>query len=130
MSTRLTLTTIWIAVLFNMVFADILGFLDAAFLRQVLDGAIDGVVLTPGFVLLAAICIQVATAMVVLTCALPHRASRIANLIAAPFTILFVVGGGSLSPHYLLLAGVEVAALLWIVRLAWTWREDRAWVTA
>jgi hypothetical protein len=34
-----------------------------------------------------------------------------------------VVGGGSLTTHYLFFASVEVAALLFIIWTAWTWRE-------
>lgn len=124
---RATLIThLWIAVLFNMAFADILGFLQPGILDQIATGEIDGIVLTPMFILLAAVCIQIAVAMIVLTSVLPRAFSRIANICAAAFTILFIVGGGSLSAHYMLLAGMEIAALITIIWLAKTWRDEVA----
>lgn len=120
------ITLLWIVVLFNMAFADILSFISPGFLAEVATGVIDGIVITPAFLLLAAAFIEVAVLMIVLTSLLPRASARIANVAAAGITILFVIGGGSLAPHYLLLAGVEVAALLAIVTLAWTWRDEVA----
>jgi hypothetical protein len=79
--------------------------------------------ITPGFLLVAAVVTEAPIAMAVLSRALPLRANRRANIIAAIVTIAFVVGGGSLTPHYLFFASVEVAALLFIIWTAWTWRE-------
>jgi len=79
--------------------------------------------ITPGFLLVAAVVTEVPIAMVVLSRVLPLPANRPANIIAAIVTIAFVIGGGSLTPHYLFFASVEVAALLFIIWAAWTWRE-------
>ncbi len=118
------ISTLWIVVLFNMAFADILSFMDPKFLTQVATGVVDGVTITPMFLLLAAVFIQVAILMIYFSRALSRRASRTANLVAVVVTILFVVGGGSLKPHYIFFASVEVIAMLYIAYLAWNWRQD------
>lgn len=118
-----TISTLWIVVMFNMGFADILSFMVPDMLAQMATGTVDGITITPMFLLVAALFVQVPIAMIFLTRHLRPRAARIANLIAVPVTVLFVVGGGSTLPHYLFFAGVEIAAMIWIATLSWTWRE-------
>ncbi len=118
------ISTLWIVVMFNMVFADILSFMSPEFLTQVASGTVEGVRITPLFLLVAAGFIEIAILMIYLTRALSPRASRRANLLAVVVTILFVVGGGSLKPHYMFFAGVEVIILLYIACLAWLWQGN------
>jgi len=123
MSLRHKISTLWIVVMFNMAFADILSFISPDFLTQAAAGTIDGVTITPMFILVAAIFVEVGIAMIFLTQVLRLKLARIANLVAVVITILFVVGGGSLAPHYIFFAVVEILAMLYIARLAWTWTE-------
>lgn len=116
------ISTLWVVVMINMAFADILSFMDPEFLSQVATGAVDGIEITPMFLLLAAVFIEIAIVMIYLTQVLSPRAARIANIVAVVITILFVVGGGSLKPHYIFFASVEVIAMIKIGYLAWTWR--------
>ncbi|WP_424984129.1 DUF6326 family protein [Maritalea sp. S77] len=126
MSVSEKISTLWIVVMFNMVFADVLSFISPGFLAEASTGVIDGITITPMFILLAAIFAQIAIVMIFLSRALPRRSCRIANWVAVVLTILFVVGGGSLAPHYILFASVEVLAMLYIAYLAWTWPDDMA----
>ncbi len=119
------ISTLWIVVLFNMIFADILSFMYPEFLAQITTGIVEGIKITPLFLLIAAIFVEIAIAMVYLTRVLSPRASRFANLVAVVIIILFVVGGGSLTPHYIFFATVEVITMLYIAYLAWTWRENQ-----
>lgn len=123
MSLRYKISTLWIVVMFNMVFADILTFISPDFLSQVATGTIDGITITPIFQLVAAIFVEVGIAMIFLTHILKPKLARITNLVAVGVTILFVVGGGSLAPHYIFFASIEVIAMLYIARLAWSWHE-------
>lgn len=116
------ISTLWVVVMLNMIFADILSLFYPGTVAQLTTGTIEGVTITPMFLLVAAVFIEIAILMIFLTHALAPRAARVANLAAVVVTILFVVGGGSLSPHYVLLASVEVLALLYIGWLAWGWR--------
>ncbi len=115
---------LWVMVCLNMAFADVLSLFLPGTIQQLQTGMIEGVTMTPMLLLVAAGLIQICTAMVVLSLVLPNGLNRLANLIAAPIAIVFVVGGGSLAPHYLLLASVEVIALLIIAWLAWTWTNE------
>lgn len=124
------LSTLWIVVMFNMAFADILGFIDPATLSQIAAastdgvsfGNVEGVVITPTLLLVAAVFIQIAILMIYLSKSLDRQANRIANMIAAVTTAIFIIGGGSLSPHYIFFAAIEVLCLCYILILAWGWR--------
>jgi threonine/homoserine/homoserine lactone efflux protein len=50
--------------------------------------------------------------------------NRSLNIAAGVLTILYVVGGGSWeNSSYAVFAFLEVAAMLVIIWLAWTWKE-------
>jgi hypothetical protein len=127
---RARLSLLWVFVMLNMIFADILSFLMADTVRQVLEGRAGSIAITPGFLLLAAVMTEVPIAMVVLTLVLPHRAARWANVGAALFTIVYVTGMGSATPHYIFIAGVETLACVLIAWQAWTWRAPERSVRA
>jgi hypothetical protein len=118
---KVKLSTLWIFVLFNMIYADILGFMKGDFLQEIISGYAGGIELTPGFLLIAALFLEIPIVMVLLSRFLNYKINRWANLIAAPLTIIFIIGGGSTSPHYLFFAAVEVLSLLLIIWLAWKW---------
>lgn len=114
-----TLSTLWIFVMFTMVFADIIGFLNTGFLEQM-------IAMKPheGLVLAVAVMVEIPIAMIVLSRFLPTKHNRRANIAGGVFTIVWVIGGGNLSLSYIFFATIETAALLGIIRLAWQWREE------
>ena len=65
---------------------------------------------------------EIPIAMIILSRVLPRASNRIANLVAAPITILWVIGGGTLSASYVFFAAMEVVCMVIIMRTAWTWR--------
>ncbi|MCF6322376.1 MAG: DUF6326 family protein [Rhizobiaceae bacterium] len=117
------ISTLWIIVVLNMIFADILSFMYPEFLAQITTGKVEGITITPLFLLVAAVFIEVAIVMIYLTRVLSPRTSRLANLMAVAITVLFVIGGGSLTPHYIFFASIEVLTMLYIAYLAWTWPQ-------
>lgn len=123
MTTATKISTLWIVVMINMAFADILGFMYPGMLEKIITGTIDGVTVTPTFLVIAAVLVEVGIAMIYLSRALPRATARILNLIAVPLTIAFVIGGGSLTPHYIFFASIEVIAMLYIGYLALNWRD-------
>ena len=127
---RVRLSLLWVFVMLNMIFADILSFMSAGILRQVLEGRAGEIAITPDLLLLFAVMTEVPIAMVVLSLVLPHRAARWANLGAAVFTIAYVIGLGSGAPHYIFIAGIETIACIVIAWQAWTWRVPAASVQA
>ena len=120
-ATRARLSTMWIFVMLNIVVADIFSFISPGFLQQVLTGHAGGVQVTEGFLLAAAVVIEIPIAMVLLSRLLPYRLNRWLNIVAALVTIAYVIGGGSTKPHYLFFATVEVVCCLFIVWIAWRW---------
>ncbi|GAA3835383.1 hypothetical protein GCM10022226_66180 [Sphaerisporangium flaviroseum] len=118
------LSTLWIVVLFNMIYADILGFLNPEFLRGLMTGYAEGVRVTQQLLVASAVMVEVPILMVVLSRTLKPTVNRWVNFVAIALTAAFVIGGGSTSPHYLVLAAMELVCLALILRLAWRWREE------
>ena len=121
---KVLISSLWIVVMFNMVFADILSFMIPGNLEEVLTGVVDGISMSGNLMFIAAVMLEIPIAMIVLTRVLGRKSNRILNIVAAVITILFVIGGGSLALHYILLAGIEVICMLLIIRLAWTWKDN------
>ena len=111
---KVRLSTLWIVVMFNMAFADIVGFVHPGALEEIM-----GFELTQGILLVFSILLQIPIAMIFLSRVLNHRANRWANIIAAVITILFVIGGGSPTLSYLSFATIEVVCMLLIISYAW-----------
>lgn len=118
---KVKLSTLWVFVMFNMVFADILSFMNSAFLKELMTGYAGEIQITQGFLLVAAIFLEIPIAMIFLSRVLKYRANRWANIIAGVITILFVIGGGSTYLSYIFFATVEVVCMLLIVWYAWKW---------
>jgi hypothetical protein len=129
---RTKISILWVVLLFNMAFADIVGFAYPGALAELMAigtdgvsfGNADGIIITPGFLLIAAIFIEIAILMVYLSLVLARQTNRIANCVAAVLTAVFVIGGGSFKFHYIFFASVEMATLMMIVILAWDWSDD------
>lgn len=118
---KLKLSTLWIVIMINMIFADILGFV----IHFVEGGAVE----VPGEVkvtmLIAAIVTQVPIWMIYLARFLKYKINRRLNIAAAAFSMLYVIGGGDLAPHYIFIASVEVLCMVFIIKTAWQWRESK-----
>ena len=120
------LSTLWIFIMFNMVFADIFSFMYPGFLKQIMTGNAEGTQITPEFLLIAAIVTEISIAMVFLSRLLKYGANRWVNIIGGVITILWVIGGGSPTLHYIFIATIEVVCALFIIWLAWKWRPEAA----
>jgi len=118
------LSTLWIFIMFNMVFADIFSFMYPGFLKQIVTGdVVDGTQVTPGFLLIAAVVTEIPIAMVFLSRLLKYGINRWINIIGGVITILWVIGGGSTTLHYIFFAAIEVVCTAIIIWLAWKWRN-------
>jgi hypothetical protein len=118
------LSTLWIVVLFNMLYADILSFLRPEMLRGLMTGYAEGIRVTQPLLVGSAVMVEVPILMVLLARVLKPAVNRRANLVAVPLTAAFIIGGGSTSPHYLFVATVELVLLAVILRYVWRWRVD------
>lgn len=120
MDIKVKLSTLWIFVMFNMAFADIVGFLNPGTLKDIMTGSV-GFEITQELLLIFSILLEIPIAMIFLSRILKYRANRWANIIAAVITILFVIGGGNTSFSYIFFATIEVVSMSLIVWYAWKW---------
>lgn len=121
MDTKIKLSTLWIVVMFTMVFADILTFMIPGALKEIVQGKTE-VIITQPLLLVFAISLEIPILMIWLSRQLRYTVNRWANIIAAIITIFFVIGGGAWYLHYLFFATVEVICMLLITWYAWKWK--------
>jgi len=119
------ISTLWIVVMFNMVFADILGMMVPGVLQAMSSGQV-GVPVTQELLLVFAILLEIPIAMVFLSRILKPVPSRWVNTGAAVVTTAFVIGGGSPHLHYYFFAAVEVVCMALIVWFVWFRRSSEA----
>lgn len=116
---RTKLSLLWIVVMLNMIFADIFSIMVELVKKDTMD--------IPGDVTLvmavAAVMVNIPILMIYLNRILSFRLCRLLNIAAAVITILFIICGGSLLPHYVIIASIEIAALIYIVFLNIKWKE-------
>ncbi len=117
MNTKSKLSTLWIVVIINLLFADILSIMVELVNKNTLD-IIGEVTVTMA---IAAVITNIPILMIYFSRALKHSINRMLNIIAGVITIIFVIGGGSLAPHYIICAGIEVILLVIIIWSAWRW---------
>ena len=117
MDTKVKLSTLWIAIMFNLLFADILSIMVELVNKNTLDiiGEIKSTMA------IAAVVTNIPILMIYFARQLNYKANRILNIIAGLVTIIFVIGGGSLTPHYIICASIEVVLLVMIIWTAWKW---------
>lgn len=120
---KVKLSTLWVVVMFNLAFADIVGFLHPGTLAQIMTGDV-GFEITQGLLLVFSILLEIPIAMIFLSRVLKYSANRWANIIAGVITILFVIGGGSITLAYIFFATIEVVCMLLIIWYAWTWPKQ------
>jgi hypothetical protein len=112
------LSALWIVVMINMIFADIFTIMVELVHKNTLS-ELPGEVKT--VMAIAAIVTNIPILMIYLSRTLPHKLNRRLNIIAGIFTIIYVVGGGMLTPHYIIIASIEVILLLMIIVKSWKW---------
>ena len=117
------LSTLWIVVMLNMIFADILTLYIPEFLQEILTESTP-VQITQELMLAMAFIIEIPIVMIFLSRVLKYKANRWVNIIASVITILFVVIGGSLTLHYIFFAAIEVLCLSLIIWYAWKWPKQ------
>ena len=124
---KVLLSTLWIVIMFNMAFADILGLFEPGILNQIMKGSVDDITFTSELMFVMAIVLEIPIAMIILSRLLNYKANRLANIVASVITIVFIIGGASSTPSYLFFAAVEIVCVIFIILITWRWSntEDR-----
>jgi hypothetical protein len=120
---KVILSTLWIFAMFNYLYADVLTLIDPLMFSKIVTGT-SAVRMTPGALLAAAILMETAIVMILLSRVLNYRANRWSNIIAgvihtlAVFSSMFVTKPA----HYYLFCGIiEISCTLFIIWFAWSW---------
>jgi hypothetical protein len=123
---KIALSTLWIFVMFCIAYADIIGFLEPGTLEKIIHGNV-GFKLTPAIILIISLIQAIPIAMILVSRWFRRDVNRWLNITASMLTLLYVLGGGNWeSTSYIVFALLEVAAMLGIIWLSWTWRNDEA----
>lgn len=73
---QVTLSTLWLFAVLNYLYADVMSLFDPAILNEIAAGSIGSMQVTEGFLLAAALLMETAIVMVVLSRVLGYRANR------------------------------------------------------
>ena len=117
---RIQLSTLWIVVMINMIYADIFSIMVELVNGNTLD--IPGDVKT--VMAIAAIVTNIPILMIYFSRTLPYKTNRWANIIAAMLTMVYVIGGWDSAPHYIIVATIEIVILLIIIMKAYRWKMN------
>jgi len=121
---RIMLSALWVARMLTGFVGDVLKFYEPRMVEQILAEEVNGMPLTQGFLLVAAIMFVLPVFMVYLSLTLPDKANRWANIILA--IIFFGLNLIGELPTYeyayrTFLVIVEMVFLALIVWYAWKW---------
>ena len=116
---KVKLSTLWIVVMINMIFADIFSIMVELVNQNTLNIPGDVKIIMA----IAAVLTNIPILMIFLSRVLPYKLNRLLNIIAGIFTIIYVVGGGDLALHYIIIASIEVIILLYIISASWKWKN-------
>lgn len=124
---KMMLSTLWIFVTLNYLYADVLTLFADVGPTAPEEVELVSALSTPEMLLVAAIYLEMAMVMIVLSRLLKYGMNRWANIIIAPLHILGVLASlFVMTPpiFYPFFVAVEVVTLLFIVRYAWSWKDS------
>jgi len=122
---KVILSVLWIFAIFNYLYADVMTLIDPVVQEEIATGNVGPIQMNQGFLLGAAILMETAIVMVLLSRILKYSANRWANIIAgiihsvAVFSSMFI--GEPPTLYYLFFGTIEIACTLFIIGYAWTW---------
>lgn len=125
-TTKSRLSTLWIFLVLNYLYCDVLGLMDSTMLKQFLTGTIGGMEMTQGFLLGASVLMEIPMLMVLLSRVLSYRCNRWANIVAGCVMATVQVASlfiGTPTVYYLFFSAIEISAAVFVVWYAWKWRE-------
>jgi len=114
---KIKLQTLWIFATFNYIYADVLTLFDKSVATNLSQGSLLG----------AAILVETAIVMVLLSRILPYRANRWSNIIVGVINTLAVLISLTVATpalYYIFFAVIEIATTSFIVWYAWNWVQN------
>ena len=125
---QVILSTLWIFAMFNYLYCDVMTLMDPEGLKIIMSGQVGSMQITPGFLLGAAVLMETAIAMVLLSRVLKYSANRWANIIAGIIhtaAVSLSMFTGTPAIFYIFFAAIEIPCTLFIVWYAWRWPNPK-----
>jgi len=119
-------STLWLFAVLNYLYCDVAGLMDPKVLNQYVAGTVNGMQINQGFLLYAAILIEIPIAMVLLSRFLNYKANRWLNVIAGIVMTVVQIGTLTVSPtgYYIFFSVIEIATTALIVWTALRWTKS------
>jgi hypothetical protein len=127
MNKNTLLSTLWIFVTINYLYCDLIGLMDAHYLKQYLTGEVEGMKINPEFLLVAAILMEIPISMILFSKILKDRTNACANLGASFIkTVVMIVTFflGNVSIYYTFFGIIEIATTIFIFFYALKWLKE------
>lgn len=120
-------SVLWTFLSVNYILCDVLSNMEASVLKGLLAGNTAGIEMNQGFLLVAAISLEIPFVMIVLSKVLKFRANKIMNISAGLLMAIYQIGsffvGSAPSLHYIFFSAIELACNLFIVYYALKWSQ-------
>lgn len=124
------LSTLWIFVMFNYLYCDVIALMDSSLLKQFLSGDVGGMQINQGFLLGAAILMEIPISMILLSRVLKDSINRWANLIAGVIMTVVQISslffGSSPTMYYIFFSIIEITCTSFIAWYAWKWASAKS----
>jgi len=124
------LSILWVFVMFNYLYCDVVTLMDPRLLKQFIAGNAGGMQINQGFLLGAAILMEIPISMVLLSRVLNYGANRWANIItgvimtAVQLSTLFF--GSQPMIYYIFFSVIEIVCTALIALYAWKWTNPES----
>jgi hypothetical protein len=131
---RAHLSALWIFASLNYLYCDVVSLMDSDLLPQYLAGTVNGLEIDHGFLLGAALLVEIPIAMTLVSRLVTrHAVNRRANIAAAGVMTLVQAATlfvGTPAPYYVFFSTLEIACTVAIAWRAWSWRVPEPVVAA
>jgi hypothetical protein len=125
---KVMLSTLWVFVTVNYLYCDVMAVMDPTILKQFIAGFAGGFRITQGFLLGAALLMEIPMAMILLSRVLKHGANRWANIVAGTIMTAVQIASlfaGTSTLYYRFFSIVEIGCTSLIVWFAWKWSNPQ-----
>ena len=117
---QVLLSTLWVFVLFNIIFRDLHQLGKVGFIEELMSGTVNGVKITDELALIGGFLAEIPILMVLLSRILSDKANKWANTVAGIITlVVFATSAPYADMDDVFHMVIEVSAILWIFRIAW-----------
>jgi hypothetical protein len=127
---KIKLSSLWIAVMFIYVYADIKTLFQPEIPEQIISGVIGGMTISQGFLFAAAILMSIPPIMMILSLVLKPNINRWVNIIVSSLHIILIIVTrfvpGKIWYYYIYYQSIEAIFHFLIIWYAWRWpKQDK-----